>query len=511
MDIEIARAEERELERQGAIAKENRWHTDDEEILRARKDFDYFCWYVTRNLPPDKSLAGAEHHKRWDEHLVTGNDSRHLRGIAGDNILILSPRGSAKSTRIDMFVAWAIGTHALEGIALQILYASASQAIALARSGIIKDTLTGEEYRKVFPCIRKGNKWSDTYWTIDRKWAGIDNTGGEDYTMLATGITGSIVGKRTHLIIFDDIIKSPDDIASLKTREKIQTKFHSVIKPTLLDGGRMICVGTRMRPDDIYCTDFTTEKGWKVIEQSALIDDGSGNLVSYWPDWWPTEKLKTLQREDPFGFSFQYQNVVVRVEGMSIDPSWILYKDIPLGTAFDSFAIGIDLAVSEKEKACYTVITLLGKRGDHFYVLDGRRGKWVSNLDKCEVILELYEEWDDGVTPWRVYIEDVAYQASLVMDFTQYIHNEKGLYSMQVYGIKLGGDKLSHLLGMTGLFHNGLVYFNRYIDWSPWINELTQFGSVAYNDCVDSLALAFKGLGVRRRLETAMEEFHARN
>ena len=66
--------------------KENK----NEDLLeRAREDFGYFCEYVA-DKPP------ATHHKDWHRHFITNEDSNCLISIAGPNVDLLAPRGSAK-------------------------------------------------------------------------------------------------------------------------------------------------------------------------------------------------------------------------------------------------------------------------------------------------------------------------------------------------------------------------------------------------------------------------------
>ena len=74
------------------------------ELLKAREDFGFFCEYVA-DKPP------AEHHQHWHRHFVTDQDSSCLIKIAGPNVDLLAPRGSAKSTVLGLFTAWAIGIH----------------------------------------------------------------------------------------------------------------------------------------------------------------------------------------------------------------------------------------------------------------------------------------------------------------------------------------------------------------------------------------------------------------
>ena len=89
--------------------------TSNVDIEKARKDFAYFC-DVVGGKPP------ATHHLEWHKYLCTGDDSECLKSIAGPNIDILAPRGSAKSTVLGLYTAWAIGVHAMHKMPLKILY-----------------------------------------------------------------------------------------------------------------------------------------------------------------------------------------------------------------------------------------------------------------------------------------------------------------------------------------------------------------------------------------------------
>ena len=102
-----------------------------EALQLAREDFGYFCEYVA-DKPP------AEHHKNWHRHFVTNEDSSCLIKIAGPNVDLLAPRGSAKSTVLGLLTAWAIGVHTQAKMPLQILYLSYTVDIARSKSATIK-------------------------------------------------------------------------------------------------------------------------------------------------------------------------------------------------------------------------------------------------------------------------------------------------------------------------------------------------------------------------------------
>ena len=83
--------------------------------------------------------------------LIRGDTSnKYLLDIAGPNLDILAPRGSAKSTVLNMFTAWIIGRHTTAGLPLQIIYCSYNIATAIPKSRIIKQIIDSSTYKKIF-------------------------------------------------------------------------------------------------------------------------------------------------------------------------------------------------------------------------------------------------------------------------------------------------------------------------------------------------------------------------
>ena len=122
---------------------------------------------------------------------------------------------SSKSTSLGLFTAWAIGTHTIAKKPLQILYLSYTVDIARSKSATIKRILESKRYQEVFPTVRLlKNVSSNEYWSIDHRFAGIDTTGDEQFTLCAAGLKGSVTSKRSHLVIIDDAIKSAADISN---------------------------------------------------------------------------------------------------------------------------------------------------------------------------------------------------------------------------------------------------------------------------------------------------------
>jgi phage terminase large subunit-like protein len=480
-------------------------------VLSARQDVGLLGEYVAGKTP-------APHHCEWFPHLRTGQDSECLKFYAGENTDLLAPRGSAKSTWAAIIAADVIGHNPH----VQMLYLSNSTKIALRQSRLIKRIIESPKYREVFPHIRPGKRWADTDWEIDKVWAGV-NTLDSDATFAAAGITGSIVGMRTHFIFGDDLIKSSAAIKNEEVREKMRYNFFEVIEPTLIPGGRILDVGTLFRRDDIH-RDFE-EEGWKVIRTSAIkkvaktiaVDESSGRVIdvdieeippelrhnfqykkveieeSYW-DRYKLEALQRLKEKRPVIFLFQFQNQLPpNDDDVVIKPEWIKYGEPP-EEMFDSIAIGADLAASEDNSSDWTVFIVAGRIGMDFWMLDNVRGRYVSNHKKLEVLKELRGKWVERTVRKEIYFvpESGGYQNSLKGDFKIIFVRQWEITNVRVRPTPSTSDKRERLEGVSGIFDNGLVKFNAAAKWSRVVDELT-LQATDHDDCADATekALAF--------------------
>jgi predicted phage terminase large subunit-like protein len=468
-----------------------------DEAKKCRVDFIRFREYVCNH-------KSYEHHLQWEKILNTGDDNPNLKGIAGNDTLILAPRGSSKSTFLIEWASWIIGTHTVKGIGLKILYVSYEITTAQNKSEQVQSILLSEKYREVFPEVRQGHKWATKQWVIDRSHARL-STIDEPYTMACTGLRGTATGKRSHLILLDDLIKSPEDISTIEIRDKMRSNWNSSISKTRFrDGGRAICLGTLMRADDIYSTEFTANNKWeRIIQKGIVIKDGVES--SFCEEMAPLVILENERKLDLESFEFQIQNNIVRIKTQSIDPKWIIKSNLP--DRMDKITVGIDLSSGTKERNDFTAMVVMGSRKDseginRYYVIDYWRGKIMGNIEKLDELIKLHEEWNYLNPVWEIWIEAHNYQRSMAGDFTTYVKGTKGIEDMVIVPLSnLGGDKLTRLRGQTGVMQNGLVTWNQWIDFGVVVDELINFGSSSHDDCVDGFVYALKGLRDRLPLD----------
>jgi hypothetical protein len=477
-----------------------------ETLQQARDDFGFFCDYVA-DKPP------SEHHKEWHRHFVTEQDSSCLLKIAGPNVDLLAPRGSAKSTVLGLFTAWAIGVHTMAKKPLQILYLSYTVDIARSKSATIKRIIESKRYQEVFPTVRLlKNVTSNEYWSIDHKFAGIDTTGEEQFTLCAAGLKGSVTSKRSHLVIIDDAIKSAADISNPDIRKQMQDNWNAVIAPTMFEGARAICLGTRFRHDDIHSTTFNPQNNWMQIVLSAILNDPkSGEEKSYWPEMWSLHYLREKKRQAPIAFSFQYMNQIVRQNELSLAPELIVKAEI--ATEFDALGIGVDLSAGTKEKNDYTVMVLGGRIGDAVHIIDYRRLRVMGNLEKLDALKELLNDWsilgcdNNGnyfptYSTCDIWSEAVQYQASLEADFKRVCLTNESLYNLIWHPVKgFRSDKLARFRGIMGMFEDRKIIFNRFRNFTAMFEELTNFGVSSHDDCVDALVWLVTGLAKKGTLQ----------
>lgn len=455
---------------------------------KAAEDFHVFCTLLDK--PP------ARHMLEWHRELITGESNKYLLNIAGSNTDILAPRGSAKSTVLNLFTAWIIGTHTTAKRPFQIIYCSYNIATAIPKSRIIKNIIDSAEFKRIFPkVLLKSGMQSDIGWSIDYEYAGIPRLGDEEFTLRAAGLRGSITSKRAHLVIIDDPIKSSADIKNPTIREEMQTNWSSVIAPIIFEGGRAICLGTRFHPLDIHKTTFVSKKGWRQVTQEAVTYDDKGNPVSYWPEQWSATYLLEQKELDPVAFAYQYQQQPVMTSDLVVSPDLLVKGEVV--TEFDSLAVGIDLSASRNETSDYTAFVLGGRLKDKYYIIDSHQCRSIGNLEKIDLLCDLLLEWGILTLENDVYfptystvtlvVEAVAYQASLAADLRRVLLNERGLSNIHIHEINgFRGDKIARFRGTLGLLENKKVIFNKYRKFDALFEQLINVGATAHDDLLDA-------------------------
>ena len=159
------------------------------------------------------------------------------------------------------------------------------------------------------------------------------------------------------------------------------------------------------------------------------------------------------------------------------------YDELPVALQgqYNDLIIGVDLAISESNKADYTTmipLSILG-RGDEqrIYVMPNITNKRMSFPDTIDRLRELNRFY---CYP-KFYIEQTAYQAAVV----QQLKTE----GLDVIGVSPHSDKRSRLNMIADKIQRGVILFSR-TGVEDLITQLVGFGIEKHDDLVDALTTA---------------------
>jgi len=204
------------------------------------------------------------------------------------------------------------------------------------------------------------------------------------------------------------------------------------------------------------------------------------------------ESLQKIRDKKPAIFLFQYQNRLPdNSEYAIIREEWIAYDEAP--TDFDELVLGVDLAASEKTRADYTALVLIGRKGEMLYVVDVHEFRAVGNVEKIKRICELRKTWGN----FKVVVEKVAYQSSFEGDWKVEMKRRR-LSNFVCEMVTPKGDKDSRLEGVSGVFANGIVKFNRKAKCGRLVSQLLRF-DMDHDDLSDACEIALSRLQRRSR------------
>lgn len=191
-----------------------------------------------------------------------------------DNQLLLMPRAHLKSHCIAVWCVWWTTKHP----DTSIVYLSAGEDLSKVQLGAIKNMLTCDRYRKLWPEMvnreeAKRDKWSADTINVDhprRKEMGI-----RDFTLHTKTVKSNFTGLHCDVMIYDDIVV-PNNAYTETGRKEVKaavSQCASILNP----GGISKAVGTIYHPADIY-SDF----------QSAMVrewDEVVGDFTNEYPLW----------------------------------------------------------------------------------------------------------------------------------------------------------------------------------------------------------------------------------
>jgi len=298
------------------------------------------------------------------------------------------------------------------------------------------------------------------------------------------GVEGTVESKHYDMIICDDMVTEANS-SSAYNRKRLETWYYKELLPCLLPEGKMIVVGNRFHPEDLYGHLMKSEMKDSYRIFPAIVDGHS-----LWPELYTIEWLEAKKQEMGIAnFLAQFQNdcSVMYGEIFRLEQCQRVFST-PKNL---DYYMGIDLAISLKRYADYFALVVVGVDGDKYYVVDHYRGK-ISFHFQTEKIIQYHRKWDCI----RSAIEINSYQRA------QY-QNLKKFHQIDLLPVFQKHDKMSRMLRLAAKFEARQIFFapgNENV-----IEEVVRFPRGKHDDLLDALELAIKASKKRKHLSPREE------
>lgn len=294
---------------------------------------------------------------------------------------------------------------------------------------------------------------------------------------------------RPDLIILDDI----EDTNSVKTREGRDRPFNwltSEIIPAGSKKTRIIAVGNLLHEDSVLKRlqnkiENGEMKSLNAVYREYPIKDEQGNAL--WPGKYPTPESIAEEREktmDDIAWYREYELKILSTAEQVVHPEWIhRYDGLPEGHP-QTIAIGIDLAISERQSADYTamVIGYIYGYGKNLKIYihphpTNERLTFPAQVDRIKSLDAIHRQKCSRV---KLYVEDVGYQKALVQIL------EQSRYDVESAPTR-GSDKAARLRLATPMMKDARVFFPP-TGCEELIEQLVGFGKEKHDDLADAFA-----------------------
>lgn len=388
-----------------------------------------------------------------------------------DRLMLMLPPGSAKSTYASMlFPAWFMGRNPERSV----IAASHTAELSERFGRRVRNIVAGDEFANVFGFGLADDSQAAGRWETAR--------GGEYY---ATGVGGSVTGRRADLAIIDDPVRSREDADSERGRESAWQWYVNDLLTRLKPGARQILVMTRWHEDDLGGRILERESHkWRVVKLPMLAgpNDPLGRKEGdrLWPEWFTDEMIETA-RMDSRAWNALYQQSPAPESGDYFKREWFRYYD-EAPPRLQIYGAS-DYAITAKG-GDYTVHGVFGvDREQRIYLLDLWRQQTTSDV-WIDSFLDLVDRWKP--------IQWAEEQGQIIKSLDPFINKrsqERRVYVAREQFTSLT-DKASRAQAIRGRMAQGMVYFPRQAPWLAELErELLTFPVGANDDQADVLSL----------------------
>ena len=301
------------------------WRRDDE-AFRAKVDQARQLRKPDRSVERGERLPFAEwrkkylhqdtfwHQQQWID-ILEGRDPRDLHPAqtfepANRNRLLVNvPPEHAKTTTISTeYVVYRLCMDP----SFRVLIISAGQGLANSIVYDIQQILTSPDYIDLQKAYAPDGGWeanaeswreSQIIFGADTRATGNQDSHQKDPNVLALGMRSKIYGRRADLVIVDDGV----DTTNVSEHAKQMVWLRKMVESRIVAKGRLIVVGTRIAPVDLYSELRKPENyangrsPWTYFASPAILEEGSTpeQHTTLWPrSSHPLIKLEEIEQGD---------------------------------------------------------------------------------------------------------------------------------------------------------------------------------------------------------------------
>jgi len=445
-------------------------------------------------------------------------------------VAIAAPRGFAKSTAITH--AYVLAAALFRDRKFIVIVSDTEGQAIMFLQDIKREILNNETLSALFKLRRKGTEvelFKDSETDII-----VEFEDGYQFRVVARGAGQRVRGlkwgsRRPDLIVCDDL-ENDEIVLNKDRRNKFKQWFNGALLPIRSDRGIIRVVGTILHMDSLLenlmpeqqvamlrkpkknlivtelkeWTEVRTP--WKSVKYRAHSADWSQLL---WPqkktrEWLEDERQKYIIQGFPEIYAQEYLN-------QPLDESFALFRKSDFLPMRDedfqknvNFYVTVDLAISEKDRADYSVFTVGAVDSDGLLSI---RTVIRDRLDARDIVQQLIN-LEKIYRPVAIGIEEGMIQKSI----RPYLNTEMiqtGFY-MNLYPLKPSTDKITRCRSIQGRMRAGGVRFNKDSEWySDLESECLRFPRDKHDDQVDTLS--YLGLMLDKLQDAATPEEVARD
>lgn len=296
---------------------------DELDVLRSwvlSSMLNFTRYFFSRQNGGKRYVVGTHH------RLICERLDAVLRGDVRKLIINIAPRYGKTLLAVHSFIAMGLALNPQS----KFIHLSYSSALAQENSISIKDIVSSDAFRALFPARVKFGSDTKSRWDLVQ--------GGGVYATSTLGqITGFGAGAVAEAgkpyifsgaIVIDDPIK-PEDALSDNMREQVNRRFETTIRNRVNDRNTpIVVIMQRLHEHDLcgYLKGIESD-GWEVLSLPCISEDGT----PLWEFKHTIAELREIEQANSFVFETQYMQNPKPLEGLMYASGFREYEALPIG------------------------------------------------------------------------------------------------------------------------------------------------------------------------------------